>query len=462
MKHTEKAGQIISLGRANPKQAKFFESRTLYTAYGGARGGGKSWAVRVKAVGGALKWPGIRILIVRRTYPELEQNHIIPVKRMVPPEAGTYSSTTRTMTFLNGSSIRFGHFQAKSAETEYQGQEYDWIFMDEATQFTESEFRLLGGCLRGVSDVPKRFYLTCNPGGIGHRWVKRLFIDREFRTDCANPEENENPEDYSFIFASVEDNEELLKHSPGYVRMLAGLPERLRRAHRYGDWDALGGTFFSEFSEEGHVCRPFRIPDGWVRYRSFDYGLDMFACLWAAVAPDGRCYIYRELCRKDLIAGAAADEMLRLSAGESITATFAPPDMWSRQKDTGKSIADIFQLRSAGLIRAGNDRVQGHMQIKEMLADMGDGRPGLVIFDSCRRLIECLKSIQADDRNPSDCAKTPHEVTHSVDALRYFCVSRLIGWDAEKTGTQDEEIEEGESYEELMTGGDADMSYIGF
>jgi phage terminase large subunit len=190
--------------KANPKQIEFFQSRALYTAYGGAKGGGKTWAVRVKAVGGAMTYNGIRILIMRRTYPELEENHIRPIIKLVPHEVASYNGSTRIMRFSNGSTIKFGHWSGEVSEQEYQGQEYDWIFIDEATQFTERAFNYLGGCLRGANDFPKRMYLTCNPGGVGHRWVKRLFIDRDYKTDSHNPEENENPDDYNFIFATVE------------------------------------------------------------------------------------------------------------------------------------------------------------------------------------------------------------------------------------------------------------------
>lgn len=161
---------VVDFGEANPKQALFFASRTLYTAYGGARGGGKTHAVRIKAVGGAFQWPGIKILIIRRIYPELQANHIDPILKMVPQHYASYNGALKQMNFYNGSIIKFGHFQSDAAALEYQGQEYDWIFIDEATQFTESQFRILGGCLRGVNQIPKRMYLTCNPGGIGHRW----------------------------------------------------------------------------------------------------------------------------------------------------------------------------------------------------------------------------------------------------------------------------------------------------
>ena len=454
----------INFGQPNPKQRLFFESRTLYTAYGGARGGGKSWAVRVKAVCGALRWPGIRILIVRRTYPELQQNHIEPVLRLLPPEAGTYSSSLRTVYFANGSVIRFGHGQsAVSMETEYQGQEYDWIFMDEATQFTEREFRTLGGCLRGVNSIPKRFYLTCNPGGVGHQWVKRLFIRRDFKTGSPVPEENENPGDYTFIPATVEDNAALLAASPSYLQMLSALPERLRRAHRYGDWDALGGAYFDEFSQARHVCPAFRIPPHWRRYRAFDYGLDMFSCCWIAVSPAGRCFVYREFDRSNMIVREAARAMVQNTLpGERITATFAPPDMWNRQKDTGRSMAEIFMACGVPIVRAGSDRVQGHLMIKELLSPGPDGEPGLSLFPCCRRLAEDLSAIQADENDPNDCARTPHGLTHSVDALRYFCVSRITSRPMDPAPEPDEGPERAaaEDYGEFMCGGAASPGYF--
>ena len=138
-------------GEANKKQLQFYQSRTLYTAYGGAKGGGKTHAVRIKAVGGALFNPGIKILIMRETYPALEENHIRPICKMVPPELASYNGSTHIMTFQNGSSIRFGHWSGDESEREYNGQEYDWIFIDEATQFSERAFNFLGGCLRGVN-----------------------------------------------------------------------------------------------------------------------------------------------------------------------------------------------------------------------------------------------------------------------------------------------------------------------
>jgi phage terminase large subunit len=407
----------IDLGAANPKQALFYRSRALYTAYGGAKGGGKTHAVRVKAAGGAARYPGIRILIVRRTYAELQQNHIEPLVRLVPSGAARYSGEHHTMYFANGSVIKFGHFGSATAEREYQGQEYDWIFIDEATQFTEREFRYLGGCLRGTAAIPKRLYLTCNPGGIGHAWVKRLFIDRAFRG-------GEDPEDYAFIFASVEDNAALLRNSPAYLQLLESLPENLRRAYRYGEWDALAGTYFTELDEGTHVVAPFDIPETWTRMRAFDYGLDMLACLWVARSPEGRSVVYRELRCPNLVVSEAARAICdHTPKGERVTVTFAPPDMWSRQKDTGRTMAELFTRHGVPIVRADNSRVGGHLQIKELLRARTDNAPALVFFDTCRGVVSDISRIAADARNPNDCAREPHDVTHAVDALRYCCAS---------------------------------------
>lgn len=456
----------VDLGTLNPKQERFYNSTAKYTAYGGARGGGKTHAVRVKAVAGALLYPGIRILIIRRTYSELQHNHVEPILKMIPqPQVGVYNIQLHQIYFTNGSTIIFGHFNSyNSAFQEYQGQEYDWIFIDEATQFTEQEFRLLGGCLRGVNEFPKRMYLTCNPGGVGHRWVKRLFVDRDFKTDCENAEENEDPNDYEFIQATVDDNTALMKSEGGrdYLKQLSQLPENIRAAHRYGDWEGLSGNYFPEFSEGKHTCEAFPLPRWWRRYRALDYGLDMLACYWFAVDETGRVWCYRELKQKDLVVSDAARMILENTGiNEHIDITFAPPDLWSRTKDSGKSMAELFMTNGVPLVKASNNRVQGWLQVKEFLKDSPDGRPGLMFFRSCKGIIEDIQAIQADEKNPNDCAKEPHDITHSNDAIRYFCVSRSLPGEMENVMEEPDDEPE-EDYENTMTGGAATAEYIGY
>lgn len=447
----------VDLGSLNPKQMQFCKSRSRYTAYGGARGGGKTHVLLRKAAGGALTYPGIKILIVRREYPELEQNIILPMQKLIPPEVGSYNGSMRMMFFCNGSIIKFGHYGAGD-DQEYQGLEFDWIFMEEATQFTEGQFRTLGACLRGSTKVPRRMYLTCNPGGIGHLWVKRLFVDREYR-------EGEKAKDYTFIPATVDDNPQLLEASPEYKQMLDLLPEDVRRAWRDGDWGAMAGTFFPEFRKETHVIAPFvRVPREWKKYRAFDYGLDMFACLWVAVDFDGRCYVYREVQQSGLIVSEAAKLANALTPPEEhIEFTIAPPDMWNRQKDSGRSMAEIFAQNGLGLLKASNNRVQGWMAVKELLKPMKSDkdRPGLLVTEDCTGLIRNLPSIQHDEENPSDCATEPHEITHICDAARYFCVTRVLGAQKEEIRVQDD-FDTGDDYDDVMCGGDMNDSYLSY
>ena len=190
----------------------------------------------------------------------------------------------------------------------------------------------------------------------------------------------------------------------------------------------------------------------------------MFACLWIAVDYDGRCYVYREVQQSGLIVSDAAKLMLSLTPPtEQISATIAPPDMWNRQKDSGRMMADIFAENGVGLIRASNNRVQGWAMTKEMLKPMkcSADKPALLVTEDCRALIRNIQLILHDDKNPSDCSTEPHDITHICDALRYFCVTRTLG--AERIEAQmEDDFDSGEDYDDAMTGGEASDDYISF
>ena len=431
-------GRCIEL-KPNPKQTEFFLARARFVAYGGARGGGKSWAIRQKAKLLALHYPGIRILLLRRTFPELRENHILPLRSELDRVA-RYKENDKAFTFYNSSRLIFGYCANEGDVTQYQGQEYDIIFLDEATQFTEYQFSALTACLRGANRFPKRMYLTCNPGGVGHGWVKRLFVDRAFKP-------GEDPEDYLFIRARAADNPALTEADPGYLKMLDNLPDGLRQAWRDGSWEVFAGRYFPEFSRETHVVQPRVLPPHWRRYRVFDYGLDMLACYWAAIDPEGRIWVYRELCQSGMIVSEAAKAIREMTpAGERIRCTIAPPDLWSTQKDSGRTMAELFAAHGVPPVKAPNSRVQGWMAMKECLKQRPDGSPGLVIFPDCGRLIRDLEVVQHDSKNPSDVANTPHEYTHSPDAIRYLCAFRT------GDGGQPEEKWEDQSYAQYLIG----------
>ena len=228
---------------------------------------------RVLAVWLCLQYEGIRLLFVRATFDDIRQNQIEPMLKLLPPSMYSYNGSTHQMTFVNTSTIQYGNWSGTESENKYQGQEYDVIIIDEATQFTERMFRHLAGCMRGNvgKGFPKRMLLTCNPGGIGHFWVKRLFIDRNFRIDHDHPEKSENPKDYAFVFAKAEDNTEALKENPDYLEDISKMAGS--DALRYGDWNIMSGQYFDNFSIQKNVRKQFNIPEHWNRYRSFDYGL---------------------------------------------------------------------------------------------------------------------------------------------------------------------------------------------
>lgn len=405
----------VEIGLPNPRQAEFFRSRARFIAYGGARGGGKSWAVRKKAMLLALHYSGIRLLILRRSFPELRENHILPLMKDLKGIA-TYRDSDKSFTFQNGSRLRFGYCDGEMDVLQYQGQEYDIIFIDEATQFTEMQYITLTACIRGANSYPKRMYLTCNPGGVGHDWVKRLFIDRRYINE-------ENPEDYCFIPAKVYDNTALTESDKGYVSMLKNLPEDLRRAWLDGDWDVFAGQYFTEFRRDTHVIEPFVIPSDWRRYFTMDYGLDMLAGYWIATAPDGTAYVYKEIYKSNLIISEAA-RLIKEHINEQIYAYIAPSDLWNRRQDTGKSAAQIFSENGINLIKASNSRVQGWYDLKEWLHVPEDNKPRLQIFANCENLIRSIPLLQHDTHDPNDCSTEPHEITHAPDALRYWCAGR--------------------------------------
>ncbi|MEG0229752.1 MAG: phage terminase large subunit, partial [Oscillospiraceae bacterium] len=192
-------------------------------------------------------------MILRRTYGELRENHINPLKKELK-DIANYKDSEKTFFFPNESVIIFGYCDDENDVLRYQGQEYDVIFIDEATQLTSFQYNSLCACLRGANDFPKRIYLTCNPGGVGHGWVKRLFIDKNYK-------KGELESDYKFIFASVYDNYALLKKDKGYINMLYNLPEKLKKAWLDGNWDVLSGQYFTEWDRSVHVIKPFKIKE---------------------------------------------------------------------------------------------------------------------------------------------------------------------------------------------------------
>ena len=410
------------------KQAEFINADADEVLFGGAAGGGKSYGQLIDALLYALKYPGSKQLILRRTFPELDKSIIRTAFQVYPADMYSYNASKHTMTLTNKSFIDFGHCENDGAVTQYQSAEYDCIRFDELTHFTEYQYMYLMSRCRGANDFPKRMKSSTNPGGVGHTWVKNRFITIGPPNEVYTIEnEHGHSTKRVFIPSFVQDNDFLMKADPTYVARLSMLPEKERRALLDGDWDIFEGQYFSEFRREIHVTDKMPIQRGWKVYRAFDYGLDMLACYWVALDYLGNAHVFRELYKPNLIVSQAA-RMIKSLTHESITATYAPPDMWNRRNDSGFSAADIFFKEGVPVIKAPNNRETGWFNVKEWLQtvpnEFGEAKPRLLIHASCVNLIRCLPELQTDKNNPNDASNTPHEITHAPDALRYFCAAR--------------------------------------
>lgn len=420
------------------KQERFLTDEHRHVAYGGARGGGKSWAVRVKAILLCLAHKGIKCLIVRKTYKELINNHIVPLQAMLPVEVARYNKTDKVITFANGSTIWFGYCACDGDLDQYQGAEYDVIFMDEATQLQEMWIKKINLAVRQPNGLPKRTYYTCNPGGPSHNYIKRLFIDRKY-------EGAEIPENYSFTQALVTDNHVLMENQPEYKAELEALPPKLRAAWLEGRWDIFEGQFFEDFVDRPdmyaerawtHVIEPFEIPESWKVYRSFDWGYNKpFSCGWWAVDHDGVVYRILELygCSQTANEGVKwtppqvfskiheIETEHRWLKGKKIIG-IADPAIWDAE--TGESIADTAAKHQVFFTPGDHKRIPGWMQMHYRFAFDENGFPMLYVFSNCKAFIRTIPLLQYDEHKPEDLDTDGED--HVADEVRYFCMSRPI------------------------------------
>ena len=445
----------------SPKQKLFLHDRHKYIGYGGARGGGKSWAVRVKAVLLCYRYPGIVCGIVRKTYPELRENHIKQLRAMLrcgqTNALAKYNDSEKKISFPNGSSILFRYLENERDEARFQGTEIDVLFLDEATQHPEQRWDILKACVRGVNDFPKRIYLTCNPGGEGHGWVKRLFIDRRFK-------DTESPEDYSFIQSLVTDNLALMREQPDYIKQLESLPPKQREAWLYGRWDVFEGQFFEDFridpdmiaaEQHGctltaeelraqhrwcHVIKPIDLAHGearhWTIYRSYDFGYGKpFSCAWWAVDYDGVLYRVMELygCTETPNEGLrwTPDQQFREIArierehpwlkGKKIDGV-ADPAIWDGSR--GESIAETAMRHGVYFTPGDNERIPGWMQCHYRLQFDDEGYARMYVFENCKGFIRTIPLMMYDKHKVEDLDTDLED--HIADEWRYMCMTQPV------------------------------------
>jgi phage terminase large subunit len=422
--------------RLQPKQREFQRSVEdfLTTFYGGAKGGGKSKGLRDIMLLRRLEHAGTHGGLFRRTYKELEGNHIRPMLKEYPQLRDFWHEGKKILTLPNRSSLEFCHCENEKDVDLYQGREFEDLGIEEVGQWTEQMFRTIHGSNRSSTPGFKpRTLLTGNPGGIGHQWLKRIFVERRFKT-------YERPQDYNFIQALVTDNPALIENDPEYIHKLEAEPnEALKRAYRYGDWDIFAGQFYGELRRELHLIKPFSIPDHWTRFGSYDFGFNHPAAFgWFACDEDGNVYLYREFARAQLRVDQFAEAIKRYPETEKLSPIVAGHDCWQKKnvlkQGTSPTIAEEFLEHGITLKRASIDRIQGASQVRSYLAwqNLASGRskPRFYIFDTCPISFDCLSRMLVDPDRPEDVLKQdatdgdPLTGDDAYDMIRYALMSR--------------------------------------
>lgn len=402
-----------------PAQWNFHNSTARFRLYGGAAGGGKTKALRMEAYRQCKSAPNFRALFLRRTFPELERTVINKFKEEIPPGDFSYHESKHIMRFGNGSTLTFGHCEHEKDVKKFQGSEYDLIAMDELTHFTEFIFKSLLQPLRTTKPrVLPNFIAGTNPGGVGHVWVKRLWIDRDF-----GPEEMDEQDDYEFFPAKVYDNDYIMKYNIQYVRQLEQLPENLRRALLDGDWDVFEGQYFSEFRREIHVRDPFIPQNVAQRVISMDYGYSAPACaLWMARTNDDTYVIYRELYVTQHTYDKLAIKVNAMTPAEEKTGVIEADPAMIRSEKESTTAETVFKKRGLILNAADNDRIGGWDIIRELMhpfqdPNTGNKRSKLIVTTSCPNLIRTLPMMQHDKTRVEDI--DTHGEDHALDTARY-------------------------------------------
>lgn len=440
------------------KQALFHQSSADEVLYGGAAGGGKSRAIVMEAAIDALEHSGVDSYLFRRSYPELESTLIAEAIRCIPKELYTYSKTSHDLKFQNGSTLHFRFCRSLDDALKYQGCEMHRLYIDELTHFTSEVYDYLKTRVR----VPKKLgikpkiRLTTNPGGVGHGWVKSMFIDGKvpFEIHSIRVKSEilgeERVVTRQYIPAYATDNPHL---SSDYIIELEQKPPALRKALLLGDWNIFDGQVFTEFVNDPshyrdrlftHVIEPFIIPQSWQRFRSLDWGYSRpFSVGYWAQDEDGRLYRYAEIygSAKDIATGRtlrpnvglklAPHEVAdlirkyedRYEKGKRIIG-IADPSIFDESRGSDGCIAAIMERKGIYFEGGDNERIAGKMQLHHRLSFDERGVPMLYVFSNCNDFIRTIPALTYDSMRVEDIDTQGED--HIYDETRYMCMFRPI------------------------------------
>ena len=426
-------------------QTEFLAASEREVLYGGAAGGGKSYAMLADPLRyfGHSDFSG---LLLRHTTEELRE--LIYKSQELYPKIWPgikWSERKMQWTAPSGARLWMSYLDRDEDVLRYQGLAFSWIGFDELTQWpTPYAWNYMRSRLRSTApDLPVFMRATTNPGGRGHSWVKKMFIDPAPANTSFSAVDIETgvaltfPEGHSkageplfirrFIPASLMDNP-YLAASGDYEAMLLSLPEQQRRQLLHGDWDIKEGAAFTEFNRQQHVIEPFDVPANWRKFRACDYGYGSYsAVLWFTIAPDEQLIVYRELYVSKVLATDLADMVLDLEVDDgNIKYGVLDSSLWHKRGDTGPSLAEQMIMKGCRWRpsdRSKGSRVSGKNELHRRLqVDEYTGEARLVFFDNCVNTISQIPAIPLDKNNPEDVDTKAED--HLYDALRYGIMSR--------------------------------------
>ena len=394
-----------------------------YTLFGGSRGPGKSYWLRWYPVRKLLEYAergltGVRFGLFCEDYPSLKDRQISKISVEFPEWLGDLKeSKEHGLAYHLHDSYGGGIIALRNLDdpAKYQSAEFGGIAVDELTKNKLDTFNILRGSLRWPGIENPNFIAATNPGGIGHAWVKKYFIDKDYPAEL-----RPLADAFAFVQALPDDNPHL---TPSYWHDLETLPPQLAKAWRYGDWGVFAGQVFKEFDMDRHVCRISDVPEAGSNIRGVDSGYTApFCTLWGRKElSTGRIWIYREAYHKELTDREQAKLVRDMTThDESISISFGDPAMWAA-KNAGNIVTDAakeFASMGVPLTKGDNNRVNGVRKIHRLLANLPDGKPGLMIADTCPNLISQMQNLAASDKNPEDVDTNQED--HAYDALRYL------------------------------------------
>ena len=443
---SEKQKQEVVFAPNEGPQTEFLAASEREVLYGGAARGGKSFGLLADPMR-YFSNPNFNGLILRRTNDELRE--LIWKSQELYPRAfqgAKWAEKKSQWTFPSGAKLWLTYLERDQDVLRYQGQAFSYVAFDELTQYpTDFAWNYMRSRLRTTDPtLPIYMRATTNPGGAGHGWVKRTFIDPapantkfvardlESGDDMVYPDGHEKagePLFYRrFIPASLKDNPYLMEGGQ-YEANLLSLPEMQRRQLLEGDWAVADGAAFSEFRSSVHVIEPYDIPTDWRRFRSCDYGYSSYSAVhWFAIDPSyGTLVNYRELYLSKHTGRDLAKAVIEAEGGERIDYGVLDSSCWHNRGQLGPSIAE--EMISQGTRwrpsdRTNGARVAGKNRFHEVLKiDEDTGLPGIQFFNTCRQIIADLPVIPADPRG-SDDIDPRYASDHAYDSVRYAVMSR--------------------------------------